>query len=53
MQSSNWSKGVLLCSDQDRNGYVWTFVDGLWKPSLVILRINRAATIVKWSPKGG
>ena len=23
-----------------------------WKPTLVILRINRAATCVKWSPKG-
>ena len=24
--------------------------DGVWKPTLVILRINRAATFVKWSP---
>ena len=23
-----------------------------WKPTLVILRINRAATCVKWSPDG-
>lgn len=37
---------------QDRNAYVWTFTGGAWKPSLVILRINRAATMVKWSPLG-
>jgi actin related protein 2/3 complex subunit 1A/1B len=29
---------------------VWTFDAGVWKPNLVILRINRAATHVKWSP---
>ena len=37
---------------QDRNAYVWTYNGSEWKPSLVILRINRAATIVKWSPSG-
>lgn len=44
----------VLCvlSPQDRNAYVWTFTAGVWKPSLVILRINRAATMVKWSPQG-
>lgn len=26
--------------------------DGNWKPTLVLLRINRAATCVKWSPFG-
>lgn len=36
---------------KDRNGYVWTLVDGVWKPTLVLLRINRAATCVRWSPK--
>jgi len=36
---------------QDRNAYVWNQgSDGKWKPTLVILRINRAATDVKWSP---
>jgi actin related protein 2/3 complex subunit 1A/1B len=39
---------------QDRNAYVWTqqsVSNGLrWKPTLVILRINRAATCVRWSP---
>ena len=29
---------------------MWKFEGGAWKPVLVILRINRAATIVKWSP---
>ncbi len=37
---------------QDRNAYVWTQQGGKWKPTLVILRINRAATHVKWSPLG-
>jgi len=43
---------IVSCS-QDRNAYVWTHVDAeaRWKPSLVILRINRAATDVKWSPE--
>ena len=41
----------MTCS-QDRNAYVWTQgADGQWKPALVLLRINRAATCVKWSPK--
>ena len=31
---------------------MWTFTGGEWKPALVILRINRAATMVKWSPQG-
>ena len=36
---------------QDRNAYVWTkAADNKWKPTLVVLRINRAATCVRWSP---
>lgn len=35
---------------QDRNAYVWTSSDGNWRPTLVLLRINRAATCVRWSP---
>jgi len=32
---------------------VWTQGDDRkWKPTLVLLRINRAATCVKWSPLG-
>jgi actin related protein 2/3 complex subunit 1A/1B len=46
------SDRIVSCS-QDRNAYVWTFQakENKWKPTLVILRINRAATHVKWSPK--
>jgi len=41
---------LLTCS-QDRNAYVWRYEQGNWKPTLVILRINRAATSCSWSPK--
>eukprot|EP00698_Gefionella_okellyi_P003651 TRINITY_DN13419_c0_g1_i1.p1 TRINITY_DN13419_c0_g1~~TRINITY_DN13419_c0_g1_i1.p1 ORF type:complete len:382 (+),score=81.91 TRINITY_DN13419_c0_g1_i1:33-1148(+) len=41
---------ILSCS-QDRNAYVWNFDKGLWKPTLVLLRMSRAATCCKWSPK--
>jgi len=44
------SNRIVSCS-QDRNAYVWTLNQGKWKPVLVILRINRAATDVKWSPE--
>jgi len=40
----------VSCS-QDRNAYVWRFENNTWKPTLVILRINRSATDVKWSPE--
>lgn len=41
---------IVTCS-VDRNAYVWTQgEDKKWKPALVLLRINRAATCVKWSP---
>ncbi|EJU03537.1 actin-related protein 2/3 complex subunit 1 [Dacryopinax primogenitus] len=49
------SNRIVTCS-QDRNAYVWTQVQDaqtgelIWKPTLVLLRINRAATFVKWSP---
>lgn len=50
----DWGKTtnrIVTCS-QDRNAYVWTLEsNNTWKPTLVILRINRAATSVKWSPK--
>lgn len=42
---------IVTCA-ADRNAYVWTeSEDGKWKPTLVLLRMNRAATCVKWSPK--
>uniref|UniRef100_A0A4W5LKV4 Actin related protein 2/3 complex, subunit 1A n=1 Tax=Hucho hucho TaxID=62062 RepID=A0A4W5LKV4_9TELE len=43
------SDRIVTCG-ADRNAYVWSLKDGVWKPTLVILRINRAATFVKWSP---
>jgi len=41
---------IVTCS-ADRNAYVWCFEDGQWSPTLVLLRINRAATCVKWAPQ--
>jgi len=51
----DWGKTtnrIVSCS-QDRNAYVWSWEKekNTWKPALVILRINRAATAVEWSPK--
>jgi len=49
----DWGKKlnrIVSCSE-DRNAYVWTWKDNAWKPTLVILRINRCATDVKWSPE--
>lgn len=41
---------IVTCS-QDRNAYVWEpGKTGEWKPTLVLLRINRAATCVRWCP---
>jgi len=49
---------IVTCG-HDRNAYVWSYhektgdeKEGEWRPDLVILRINRAATSVKWSPSG-
>jgi len=42
---------IVTCSS-DRNAYVWVKQeDGTWKHTLVLLRINRAATCVRWSPQ--
>lgn len=51
--SIDWAKNtnrIVTCS-ADRNAYVWSLIDGTWKPTLVLLRINRAATCVRWSPR--
>lgn len=42
----------IVTAGQDRNAYVWKKEGSKWKPTLVILRTNRAATCAKWSPKG-
>jgi len=49
----DWGKTTnrLVTCSQDRNAYVWSYENNAWKPTLVILRINRAATAVEWSPK--
>jgi len=41
----------IVSSSQDRNAYVWTFTEKVWKPVLVILRLSHAATVVRWSPQ--
>ncbi|KAJ0230176.1 Actin-related protein 2/3 complex subunit 1B [Hirschfeldia incana] len=47
--SSNSNKIVTV--SHDRNSYVWSLEGGEWVPTLVILRLNRAALCVQWSPK--
>jgi actin related protein 2/3 complex subunit 1A/1B len=43
---------IVTCG-HDRNAYVWTLQDdGKWHHELVILRISRSATSVKWCPDG-
>ncbi|CAI7811358.1 unnamed protein product [Closterium sp. NIES-53] len=41
---------IVTCS-HDRNSYVWNWVEGEWRAALVILRLNRAALCVAWSPQ--
>ncbi|ORY92442.1 putative Arp2/3 protein complex subunit sop2 [Leucosporidium creatinivorum] len=46
---------IVTCS-HDRNAYVWNYVSDpetgapTWLPTLVLLRLNRSATFVRWSP---
>ncbi|KAI5853872.1 ARP2/3 actin-organizing complex subunit Sop2 [Tricharina praecox] len=42
--------GKIVTCSQDRNALVWEPSPTGWKPTLVLLRINRAATMVRWSP---
>lgn len=45
------NSGRIVTCSQDRNAYVWEpSQSGEWKPTLVLLRINRAATCVRWCP---
>lgn len=43
------SDRIVTCG-ADKNAYVWSLDGQTWKPELVVLRINKAATCVKWSP---
>jgi actin related protein 2/3 complex subunit 1A/1B len=44
------NSGKIVTCSQDRNAYVWERSPQGWKPTLVLLRINRAATCVRWAP---
>jgi len=48
----NHENNLIATSGQDRNAYVWKNERNEWKPTLVILRIGRSATCIKWSPNG-
>lgn len=44
------NSGRIVTCSQDRNGLVWEPSPQGYKPTLVLLRISRAATFVRWSP---
>ncbi|KAL2255877.1 hypothetical protein VTK26DRAFT_2553 [Humicola hyalothermophila] len=44
------NSGRIVSCSQDRNAVVWEPSPQGYKPTLVLLRINRAATFVRWSP---
>ena len=56
--SIDWAQNSnrIVTASQDRNAYVWSQTPNPqtgrleWKPTLVLLNINRAATFVRWSP---
>ncbi|KAA3479910.1 actin-related protein 2/3 complex subunit 1A-like isoform X3 [Gossypium australe] len=50
----DWSgkSNRIVSVSHDRNSYVWNREGPEWVPTLVILRLNRAALCVQWSPKG-
>nr|KYP47643.1 Actin-related protein 2/3 complex subunit 1 [Cajanus cajan] len=49
----DWSRrsNRIVTASHDRNSYVWNLEGSEWVPTLVILRLNRAALCVQWSPK--
>lgn len=49
----DWSvkSNKIVTVSHDRNSYVWNQEASEWVPTLVILRLNRAALCVQWSPK--
>ncbi|KAK2972028.1 hypothetical protein RJ640_005048, partial [Escallonia rubra] len=50
----DWSitSNRIVTVSHDRNSYVWNQEAAEWVPTLVILRLNRAALCVQWSPGG-
>ncbi|GMH12643.1 hypothetical protein Nepgr_014484 [Nepenthes gracilis] len=48
----DWSSksNRIVSVSHDRNSYVWNHEAAEWVPTLVILRLNRAALCVQWSP---
>ncbi|PAA64371.1 hypothetical protein BOX15_Mlig032797g1, partial [Macrostomum lignano] len=51
--SIDWAANTdrIVTASADRNAHVWTRDStGQFRPTLVLLRIDRAATVVKWSP---
>ncbi|KAK2633351.1 hypothetical protein Ddye_032748 [Dipteronia dyeriana] len=45
------SSNKIVTVSHDRNSYVWNQEGSEWVPTLVILRLNRAALCAQWSPK--
>lgn len=52
--SVDWGEkmGKIVTCSHDRNAYVWEYEEKskTWKPGLVLLRINRSATCVRFCP---
>ncbi|KAK8882791.1 protein 2 3 complex subunit [Tritrichomonas musculus] len=50
----NYVTGQLVTCSHDRNAYVWELDEKtkVWKKNMVLLKLNRAATYVRWSPDG-
>ncbi|KNZ45806.1 hypothetical protein VP01_779g8 [Puccinia sorghi] len=58
--SIDWAprRNQIVTASQDRNAYVWQYGPDpadpskppTWQPTLVLLRLNRSATFVRWSP---
>ena len=52
----DWSpvNDMIVSCSHDRSAFVWHYDPSFrqWKPTLVVLRITRAAISVKWSPSG-
>lgn len=56
ISSCDWNPvdGSIVTCSHDRNAYVWKFDESSkeWKKQLVLLKLDRAATFVRWSSDG-